>query len=330
MNKDDKFVAYLLVSLIISLIIIILVISLIIIILVLPLTLLEFLSLEIVGEPPINGRTWMEGVNELGGEISMRFLAILGILIIALTLPFVLEWEKKSLSIREVEKKEIILFFIIAAVFFIINLVIGYLWWDPDGFLGMGSLFFPSILSLFLLGLSPLLLGKIFHFGKEDLATSTDNMKEISICMIIIAFGYGLISCIWHCCAFFEPKIFFFFFIIKLVQLWAMCTFFFKYGLKLFLNKIKPIYAYAIVSTLFGLCYPWHTWGFALTFIIFGFLLCYLTRKTDSYLPGLILLYFAYIFHAGIPWNGAMITFFVIYPISIGVLLSLVYLNILK
>jgi len=321
MNKDDKIVAYLLVGLIVSLIIIVLV---------LPLTLLEFLSLEVVGEPPINGRTWIEGVNELGGEISMRFLAILGILIIALTLPFVLEWEKKSLSIREVEKKEIILFFIIAAVFFIINLVIGYLWWDPDGFLGMGSLFFPSILSLFLLGLSPLLLGKIFHFGKEDLATSTDNMKEISICMIIIAFGYGLISCIWHCCSFFEPKIYFFFFIIKLVQLWGMCTFFFKYGLKLFLNKIKPIYAYAIVSTLFGLCYPWHTWGFALTFIIFGFLLCYITRKTDSYLPGLILLYFAYIFHAGIPWNGAMITFFVIYPISIGVLLSLVYLNILK
>ncbi|TFG25284.1 MAG: CPBP family intramembrane metalloprotease, partial [Promethearchaeota archaeon] len=121
-----------------------------------------------------------------------------------------------------------------------------------------------------------------------------------------------------------------FFFIIKLVQLWAMCTFFFKYGLKLFLSKIKPIYAYAIVSMLFGLCYPWHTWGFVLTFIIFGFLLCYLTRKTDSYLPGLILLYSAYIFHAGIPWHGALITFLVVYPISIGVLLSLIYLNILK
>ena len=321
MNKDDKFVAYLLVGLIISLIIIILV---------LPLTLLEFLSLEVVGEPPINGRTWMEGVNELGGEISMRFLAILGILIIALTLPIVLEWENKSLPEREVEKKEIIMFFIIAAVFFIINLVIGYHWWDPEGFLGMGPLFLPSILSLILLGLSPLLLQKRFHFRKEDLATSTDNIKEISIYMIIIAFGYGLISCIWHCCSFFEPKIYFFYLIIKLVQLWAMCSFFFKYGLKLFLSKIKPIYAHAIVSTIFGLCYPWHTWGFALTFIIFGFLLCYLTRKTDSYLPGLILLYFAYLFHAGIPWNGALVTFLVIYPISIGVLLSLVYLNIKK
>ena len=98
MNKDNKIVAYLLVGLFISLIIIILV---------LPLTLLEFLSLEVVGEPPINGRTWMEGVNELGGEISMRFLAILWILIIALTLPIVLEWENKSLPEREVENKEI-------------------------------------------------------------------------------------------------------------------------------------------------------------------------------------------------------------------------------
>ena len=122
MNKYDKIVTYLLVSLIISLIILILV---------LPLTLLEFLSLEVVGEPPINGRTWMEGVNQLGGEISMRFLAILGVLIIALTLPIVLGWENKPLHEREVEKKEIIMFFIIAAVFFIVNLVIGYHWWDP-------------------------------------------------------------------------------------------------------------------------------------------------------------------------------------------------------
>ncbi|MHA1292016.1 MAG: hypothetical protein ACTSQJ_05040 [Promethearchaeota archaeon] len=145
--------------------------------------------------------------------------------------------------------------------------------------------------------------------------------------MVIIAFGYGLISVIWHCCSFFNPTMYFFFFFIKLIQLWAMCTFFFKYGLRLFLNITRPWLAYLIIAILFGFCYPWHTFGFAMIFMIFGFLLCYLTRKTNSYLPGLILLYFAYIFHAGLPWHGAILTFTIVYPISIGILIILFYYN---
>jgi len=313
-----------------TLVLILLEISLCIIIWVIPLELLKYLSIEVVGEPPINGKTWMEGVEALGGHYSMRLLAILGVVIIVHTLFFVLKWENKPITQREVINKEIFMFILATIIFFIINFLIGYDWWDPDGFLGMGPLFFYSILSLVILGLLPIIFGKFFQLKDEDFASSTDNLKEISICMIIIAFGYGLISGIWHCCSFYSPSIYFFYFIIKIIQLWAMCTFFFKYGLKLFMSKTKPIYAYIIVSVLFGLCYPWHTFGFALTFMIFGFLLCYLTRKTDSYLPGLILLYFAYIFHAGLPWHGATITFFVIYPISVGVLSFLIYLNVIK
>ncbi|MHA1294944.1 MAG: hypothetical protein ACTSQJ_20100, partial [Promethearchaeota archaeon] len=71
---------------------IVLAIILIIIILILPLSVLEYLSIEVVGEPPINGKSWMEGVSELGGALSMRILAIIGVLIIVLTLPFLLKF----------------------------------------------------------------------------------------------------------------------------------------------------------------------------------------------------------------------------------------------
>jgi hypothetical protein len=308
-----------------TLILILIGIALSLTVLIAPLELLEFLSLEVVGEPPINGRTWMEGVDELGGESSMRFLAIIGVIIIIHALFFVLDWENKPLPKREVNRLEVITFLIATIAFFLVNFLIGYSWWDPDAFLGMGPLFIPSIVSLIILGLLPLLFRRFFQLEKESLAASKDNLKEILIFMVIIAFGYGLISTIWHCCSFFDPKMYFFFFIIKLIQLWGMCSFFFKYGLYLFMSKLKPWAAYLIISILFGFCYPWHTIGFALTFTLFGFALCILTRKTGSYWPGLILLYFAYIFHAGLPWNGPLLTFFVIYPISLGIMSFLIY-----
>jgi len=301
-----------------------------IIILILPLDILEFLSLEVVGEPPINGRTWMEGVEELGGDLSMRLLAIVGLTIIVLVVIFILNWKNKELKERNVEKPEIVTFFVITSIFFIVNLIIGYAWWDPNAFLAIGPLYFPSILSLVLLGLSPLILGRVFEFKKDDLAGSTDNMKRIILCMITVAFGYGLISCIWHCCSFFDPKMYYFYAVTKIIQLWALTTFFFKYGFRLFLNVTKPWLSYFIISILFGICFPWHTVGYAITFTIFGLLICYLTRKTDSYIPGLILVYFAYIFHTALPWNGPLITFTVIFPISIGILGVLVFFQIIE
>lgn len=309
---------------------IILLIALCLIILSVPLDALEYLSLEVVGEPPINGRTWMEGVEELGGHLSMRLLAILGITIIILVAFFVLKWEKKDLMEREVQKLEIIIFLSITVIFFIVNFIIGYDWWDPNAFLAIGPLYFPSILSLLLLGLSPFLLGKIFEFQKEDLAGSTDNIKQILLCMITIAFGYGLVSCIWHCCSFFDPKMYYFYAVTKIIQLWALTTFFFKYGFRLFLNVTKPWISYTIISILFGICFPWHTVGYAITFTIFGILICFLTRKTDSYLPGLVLVYFAYIFHTALPWNGPLITFTIIFPLSLGILSLLIFFNVKK
>ncbi len=300
-------------------------IILIIIALILPLNILEFLSLNVVGEPPINGRTWLEGVYELGGEYSMKLLAVIGIIIIICALFSVLDWEIKSIPEREVKGVEVGIFLIATIVFFIVNFLIGYSWWDPNGFLGMGPLFFPSIMSLIILGLLPLLFRRGFQFKKEDLASSKENLKEISIFMIIIGYGYGLISGIWHCCSFFSPAIYFFYFIIKLIQLWGMCAFFFQYGFYLFMNKTKPWIAYLTISLLFGFCYPWHTLAYAFTFTLFGFVVCILTRKTGSYLSGIILLYFAYIFHAGLPWNGPFITFIVIYPISVLIMSILIY-----
>ncbi len=174
-----------------------------IVILAVPLDILEYLSLEVVGEPPINGRTWMEGVYELGGEISMRLLAILGVAIVVLSSSFVLNWENKPLNKREVNNLELLTFFLAVITFFTVNILIGYDWWDPDAFLGMGALFIPSILSLILLGLLPTLFSKTFKIPRDALAVNTENLKEISITMILIAFGYGLISVVWHCCSFF-------------------------------------------------------------------------------------------------------------------------------
>lgn len=290
------------------------------IILILPLDLLEFLSINVVGEPPINGRTWLEGVEELGGELSMRIIAILGLVIIVLVLPYILKMEKKEVKAREISRSEIFAFFISTIVFFIVNILIGYSWWDPEGFLGMGPLFLPSIASLIALGLLPEIFRKVFQFKREDFFDSTENLKQISVAMIVIALGYGAISCIWHCCSFFDPSIYFFYFGIKAIQLWGMCAFFFKWGFPMLLNESKEWVAYLVVSLLFGFCYPWHTFAYALVFSFFGFVICFLTRKTDSYLPGFILFYFAYIFHAGLPWNGPLITFTIIYPILLVVI----------
>jgi hypothetical protein len=298
--------------------------ALIILVAVIPLNLLEFLSLEIVGGPPINGLTWLEGVAALGGETSMRLLAIFGLLIILCLIPIIINWKKKPLSNRNVKIAELLLFLSATAIFLVLNILIGYAWWDPDHILGLGPLFIPSILSLIILGALPYIAKGIFKLGDECFADSTENLRKITLVMILVAFGYGLVSLIWHCCSFFEPKMFFFFFVIKLIQLWAMTTFFFKWGLPLCLNITNKWIAYLGISVLFGFCYPWHTVGFALTFTMFGILLCYLTEKTSSYLSGLILLYFAYIFHAGLAWQGPLITFAVIYPIT-GIILVLVF-----
>ncbi|MHA1426773.1 MAG: hypothetical protein ACTSQI_12370 [Candidatus Helarchaeota archaeon] len=194
-------------------------IALIIIILILPLDLLEYLSIEIVGAPPINGLTWLEGVDALGGLFSMRLLAILGILIIFTTIPSISQWEKNSTAKRKLKYLEILFFITAALIFFVINFLIGYNWWDTEDILGMGPLFFHSIASLVIIGILPELARHIFKFERTDFAESTENLKKISLTMIVIAFGYGLISLIWHCCSFFEPKMFFFFFVIKLIQL---------------------------------------------------------------------------------------------------------------
>ncbi len=293
----------------------------------LPLNMLEYLSLEVVGEPPINGLTWMAGVEALGGSLSMRLLAVLGILIIFIAIPIILKWGKKPVAKRAIQKAELLCFLIVTVVFFIINFLIGYNWWDPAGVLGMGPLFIPSIASLILLGLIPEIAKAIFKFKRTDFAESTQNLPKISLLMVMVAFGYGLISLIWHCCSFYNANIYFFYFGIKIIQLWAMCSFFFKWGFPLFLNLTGEWKAILISSVLFGFCYPWHTFGFAITFTLFGILICYLTRRTNSYFSGLVLLYFSYIFHAGLAWQGATITFAVIYPISIGVLGLVSFLN---
>jgi hypothetical protein len=311
----------------INVVILLIIVVLSVIILILPLDILEFLSLEVVGEPPINGRTWLEGVAELGGELSMRMIAILGLIIVAFVVPYIVKIEKESLKTRDVSKGEIITFLTSTIFFFVINFLIGYNWWDPDAFLGMGPLFFPSIISLVILGIIPEVYRKIFKFERADFAESAKRLKSISIYMILIALGYGAISAIWHCCSFFEPKMYFFFFVIKGVQLWGMCSFFFKWGLKMMLNATKEWAAYLIISILFGFCYPWHTLGFAFTFTIFGCAICYITRKMDSYFGGLILFYFAYIFHAGLPWHGPVITFALIYPLLLAIASILAFFN---
>jgi len=296
---------------------------------VIPLDILEYLSLNVVGEPPINGMTWMEGVDALGGPLSMRLLATWGIVIMVTVASWFLKQQEPPTTAtrREVTRAEYALFFISTGIFFVVNFAIGYAWWDPAGFLGMGSLFFPSIASLVVLGCIPAIASKVFKLDRNEFASNTATFKKTAIPMAIAAFGYGLVSSIWHCCSFFEPKIYFFYFVTKIVQLWGMCSFFFKWGFKMFMNRgVK--FAYVVTSVLFGLCYPWHTVGFAITFMIFGFLLCVITKKTGSYLAGMLLLYLSYIFHTGLPWQGAEITILIIHPVSIGMVFVVLILGI--
>jgi hypothetical protein len=300
--------------------------ALIALVLFLPLDVLEYLSLEVVGEPPINGLSWMEGVDAVGGSLSMRVLAIFGMIIIFSLIPVILKWQKKSIEKRTIKNYELLFFLSATLVFFVVNFLIGYDWWDPDAVLGLGPLFIPSIVSLIILGFLPEIAHRLFKFDRSSFAESTQNLKKISLIMIIAAFGYGLISLIWHCCSFFDVKIYFFYFVIKLIQLWAMCSFFFKWGFPLFLNITHEWKAYLIISVLFGFCYPWHTFGFAITFSIFGFLICILTRKTNSFLTGMILLYFSYLFHTGLAWQGPLITFSLIYPIAVIALVFNIFL----
>jgi len=213
----------------------------------------------------------------------------------------------------------------VIAVFFVVNVAIGYGWWDPGGFLGMGPLFAPSMASLVALGTVPFIARARWHLEKSDMTTSRAGLPRNIALAATIAFGYGLVSCIWHCCSFYDPKMYFFFFVTKLVQLWAMCSFFFMWGFPMLLQRFKKGWLATIVtSVLFGLTYPWHTVGFALTFMVFGFLFCILARKTGSYVVGLALLYLAYIFHAGLPWHGNAVTVFFIHPMSLALIACLI------
>ncbi|MHA1699448.1 MAG: hypothetical protein ACTSWN_11450 [Promethearchaeota archaeon] len=293
-------------------------ITLIILAIFLPVGVLEYLSLNVVGGPPINGQTWKDGVIALGGEVSMRLLSIWGIIIIALSSIKLLNEKGFVLERKGVKSRDLVLFTLITLSFFIINLFIGYSWWDPEGILGMGPNFIPSILSIVFLGISPSVIERTFRLHENSNQFEKPRWMQHLLLMVLIALGYGLVSCIWHCCSFYEPKMYFFFFVIKLIQLWGLSRFFFGWALpKLRRYLGKDWIAYLIVGTLFGFCYPWHTIGFAITFIIFGFALCIIKRKTGSYWHCLVLLYFAYIFHAGLPWHGAYITIVVIHPISI-------------
>ncbi|MHA1360452.1 MAG: hypothetical protein ACTSRC_20200 [Candidatus Helarchaeota archaeon] len=130
----------------------------------------------------------------------MRLLAILGLLIIGILIPIIFKWEKKVSESRAVKNPELLLFFGATAIFLLANILIGYAWWDSEHILGMGPLFIPSILSLVILGIIPYIAKALFKFGQEGFANSTENLPKISLIMILVAFGYGLISLIWHCC----------------------------------------------------------------------------------------------------------------------------------
>jgi hypothetical protein len=302
---------------------------LLLIVFLLPLDSMEYLSLNIVGEPPINGRTWLEGVQELGGEMSMRFLAAWGVVIMMLGAAALLKKEAKPTSRAPPSRVESLVYVAGIAAFFAVNLLIGYGWWDPGGFLGMGPLFVPSIVSLITFGLTPYLVKNRCKLDANAFATSRSGLGKSTAIVAVIAFGYGLVSCIWHCCSFFDPKMYFFFFVTKLVQLWAMCSYFFMWGLPMLDARFKSgPWPATITAVMFGICYPWHTVGFAITFAIFGLLLSIIARKTGSYVPGLALLYLAYIFHAGLPWHGEVFSMLALQPVSIVVVCLLVFLPI--
>ncbi len=111
-----------------------------------------------------------------------------------------------------------------------------------------------------------------------------------------------------------------------------MCSYFFMWGLPMLEAWFKkgPLLPVIVTAVLFGICYPWHTVGFAVTFAAFGLLLALLTRKTGSYLPGLIMLFLAYIFHTGLPWNGPGFTIYVLQPVSIVIACSLAVVVVIR
>ncbi|HPO12682.1 MAG TPA: hypothetical protein PLI09_04495 [Candidatus Hydrogenedentes bacterium] len=281
---------------------------------------LETLSLRVIGEPPINGESWMAGVEALGGSFSMRLAATLGMIILLLGAGSLLSMPNIEIPSRRVGRNEILAFFGITMLFGAGNFYIGYAWWDPEAFLGMGPYFAHSMVLLLGLGLAPHAAARVFGCTPA-LANRHDGAVKFLLPVLLTAFGYGLVSCLWHCCCFFSWTIVFFFVVIKGVQLWAVCRFFYGWGLKMLIQAWgKRWAAYGLISVLFGFCYPWHTVGFAVAFILFGFLLCATTFKADSYLIGWSLLYFSYLFHAGLPWHGPVITQFVLFPLALLVL----------
>jgi len=167
---------------------ILLTIGLLICIFYLSLEYLEYLSIEIVGGPPINGKTWIEGVYALGGPISMRVLASIGLIIIILNVPIILKWEKAPVKKLKVSKLKVFLFLIIAAILFVVNIVIGYDWWDPEAILGMGPLFFPSIITIILIGFIPEIIKRVikndnqeFKNNTHEFFNSTNNLFKNSL-----------------------------------------------------------------------------------------------------------------------------------------------------
>ena len=287
----------------------------------LPLDVLETLSLDVIGEPPINGQSWTAGVEALGGSFSMRLLATLGAVIMLIGVRCLLARPNTEVPLRRVARGELGVFFGVAVGFGAANLYLGYGWWDAEAFLGMGPYFAHSMALLLGLGLAPHVAGRVFRCDPPTLANRHDDLLRDLLPVLLIAFGYGLVSCVWHCCSFFAPKMIFFFFVIKGVQLWAVCTFFYGWGFKMLLQAWDRRWlAYFVTAVLFGFCYPWHTSGFAVAFSAFGLLLCAVTLKTGSYLTGWALLYFAYIFHAGLPWHGPALTFSVVFPVVVLVL----------
>lgn len=293
---------------------------LILLIWILPLGIVEALSLQVIGEPPINGESWMAGVEALGGSFSMRLAATLGMIILLLGAGSLLSSPNIEIPARRVGHTEILAFFGMTMVLGLGNFYIGYAWWDPDAFLGMGPYFVHSMALLLGIGLAPHAAARVFG-GRPALANWHSGALKFLIPVLLTAFGYGLVSCLWHCCCFFSWTIVFFFVVIKGVQLWAVCSFFYGWGLKMLIQAWgKHWIACMVISVLFGFCYPWHTVGFAFVFILFGFLLCTITIKTDSCLIGWSLLYFAYLFHAGLSWHGPVITQLAVLPLALIVL----------
>ncbi len=284
---------------------------------------LEYLSLHVVGEPPINGKTWAEGMHATGGPWGMRWVGIVGLWIMGLGLVDLRRWQPAPWSEREVANVEVVCWAAAAVTFGVVNMAIGYSWWDPQAFLGMGPLFPHSIASLAVLGVLPILARRFFGIPGDGLATLPGHTPSMLPILVVVAFGYGLWSCLWHCCVLFAPSIVFFYLVTKLFQLSAVCVFFFGWGLPMFGARWGSTAAYLVTGATFGLCYPWHTPGFALVFAVFGVVLCDLARRAGSWLAPTLLLYMAYNFHAALPWNGADVTVYGILPASVVLLVAL-------